>query len=167
MLPMLVFVAHLFRLSKYVSLCLPLSLFPFIFPHKASFSILLLLMVCPRNFICLFLMVLMSSLEVPAVSNTSSLDFFSVHKILIILLKNHISAASNLFFASLSIVQHSQPYRRTDQTYPLSIRNLVQTLMFLFFIMLANPMKLLLDIAIFLFISLLHLPTCVIMYPRY
>ena len=90
------FVTYLFRLSVYFVRCLPLPLVPQIFPHNSCFSIPSALFKCPKNYSCLFLMVLRRDLLYPAISITSSFDFFAVHEILIILLIYHISAASSL-----------------------------------------------------------------------
>ena len=110
------FVAKLFRLSKYVVLCPPLHLFPSIFPQSTSFSSPSFVLIWPRNFICLFLIVFISKRFTPARCNTSSLVFLSVQDILISRLKNEISVASNFFSEVVEIVQHSQPYKKTDKT---------------------------------------------------
>ena len=59
-------------------------------------------------------MVLSRDLLYPAISTTSSFEFFAVHDILIILLMYHISAASSLLSRSFVNVQQSHPYRRVD-----------------------------------------------------
>ena len=109
----------------YLILCRPLLLRPSILPHSTCFSIPFFLQMCPKNFICLSLMILIRDLLYIAISITSMLDFFSVHDILNILRRNYSSAASSLFFVSLFNVQHSHPYKRTDQTYALSVLILV------------------------------------------
>ena len=58
---------------------------------------------CPRNSNCLFLIVLISDLSVSISLRIDSFDLFAVHDILIILLINHISAASSFFSISLLI----------------------------------------------------------------
>ena len=107
-------VTKLFRLSVHFVRCLPLLLVPQIFPLNICFSSPSDLFICPKNCSCLFLMVLSRDLLYPAISITSSFDFFSVHDILIILLMYHISAASSLPSRSFVNVQHSHPYRRID-----------------------------------------------------
>ena len=107
-------VTKLFRLSVYFVRCLPLLLIPQIFPLNICFSSPSALFICPKKCSCLFLMVLRRDLLYPAISITSSFDFFSVHDILIILLMYHISAASSLLSRSFVNVQHSHPYRRMD-----------------------------------------------------
>ena len=102
----------LFRMSVYFMQCLPLLLVTQIFPLSICFSSLSALFICPKNCSCLFLMV--RDLLYPPISITSSLSFFSVHDILIILLMYHISAASSLLSRSFVNVQHSHPYRRMD-----------------------------------------------------
>ena len=64
---------------------------------------------CPKNSICLFLIVFNSDLWTFPSLNTFTLSFFSVHEILNIRLINHISAASIFLSMSLVIVQHSHP----------------------------------------------------------
>ena len=79
-------VTKLFRLSVYFVSCFPLLLVPHIFPLNTSFSSPSALFICPKNCSCLFLTVLIRDLLYPAIFITSSIDFFSVHSILIILL---------------------------------------------------------------------------------
>ena len=62
-------------------------------------------------------MVLSINILYPAISITSSFDFFSVHYILIILLIYHISAASSLFSRSFVSDQHSHPGRKMDHVF--------------------------------------------------
>ena len=68
----------------------------------------------PENCIIFFLMVLSSDLLYPAISITSSFDFFPVHDVLFILLVYHISAASSLLSRPFVSVQHSYLCRRMD-----------------------------------------------------
>ena len=102
-------VTKLFRLPVYFMHCLPLLLVPQIFPLHIYFSSPSALFISQKNFSCLFLMVLTRDLLYPAISITSSFDFFSVQDILIILLMYHISAASSLLSRSFASVQHSHP----------------------------------------------------------
>ena len=104
------------RLPMNVWRCLPLALFPSIMPIKQFFSMPPARRSCPRLANCLDLMIFMMDLLVPALLNSSSFVILSVHQILIILLMNHISAASILFFISPLIVQVSQPYISVDHT---------------------------------------------------
>ena len=71
-------VTKLFRLSVNFVLCLPVLMVPQIFPLNICFSSPSALFICPKNCICLFLMVLCRDLLYPAISITSSFDFFSV-----------------------------------------------------------------------------------------
>ena len=107
-------VTKLFRLSVHFVRCLPLLLVPQIFPLSICFSSPSALFICPKNCSCLLLKVLSRDLLCPAISFTSSFDFFSVHDILIILLMYHISAASSLLSRSFVNIQHSHLYRRMD-----------------------------------------------------
>ena len=89
--------------------------------HKSFHSIFVFLvhqlcLYAQKNSSCLFLMVLSRDLLCPAISITSSFDFFSVHDILFILLMYHISAASCLLCRSFIYVQHSHPYKSIDHT---------------------------------------------------
>ena len=72
--------------TVYFVRCLPLLLVLQISPLNICFSIPSALFVCPKNCICLFLMVLSWDLFYPDISITSSFDFFSVRDILILLL---------------------------------------------------------------------------------
>ena len=72
-------VTKLFRLSVYFVCCLPLLLVPQIFPFSICFSSPTALFICQTNCTCLFLVVLSTGLLYPAISITSSFDFFSVH----------------------------------------------------------------------------------------
>ena len=96
--------AHELRLSIKVVLCLPLLHLPSIFPVMDRCSKPLCRQICPKNFSCLFLIVLINDLSRLASLRTDSLDFFSVQDILIILLINHISTAANFLPISLFIV---------------------------------------------------------------
>ena len=104
-------VAELQRLSRKFNVirCLPLSRLPSTLPVKDKNSKPLRLHTCPKNSICLFLIVFNSDLWTFPSFNTFTLVFFSVHEILNIRLINHISAASIFFSMSLVIVQHSHP----------------------------------------------------------
>ena len=81
-------VAELQRLSRNVILCLPLSRLPSTFPVKDKNSKPLRLHTCPKNSICLFLIVCNSDLLTFPSLNTFTLGFFSVHEILNIRLIN-------------------------------------------------------------------------------
>ena len=80
-----------------------------LFQLKDNNSKPLRLHTCPKNSICLFLIVFNSDLWTFLSLNTFTLGFFSVHEILNIRLINHISSASIFFSMSLVIVQHSHP----------------------------------------------------------
>ena len=82
---------------------------PSTFPVKDKNSKPLRLHTCPKNSICLFLIVFNSDLRTFPSANTFILGFFSVHDILNIRLINYISAASIFFSMSLVIAQHSHP----------------------------------------------------------
>ena len=151
----------------YLILCRPRLLRPSTLPHSICFSIPFFLQMCPKNFICLSLMILISDLLYIAISITFVLSFFSVHDILNILRRNHSSAASSLLSVSLFSVQHSHPYKRTDQTYALSVLILVLMVMFLFVNIIFIFLKVSLAIAILFFISASLFAFCVMVYPRY
>ena len=87
-------VAELQRLWRNVIRCLPLSRLPSFLPVKDKNSKPLRLHTCPKNSICLFLIVSNSDLWTFPSLNIFTLVFFSVHEILNIRLINHISAAS-------------------------------------------------------------------------
>ena len=125
-------VVCLFRLLVNVILCLPRFFFPSIFPQSISFSSPFFLFMCPKNFICLSLIVLISVLLQPAIVSISLFVFLSFQDIFKILLRNHISAASSLLSVPLFNVQLSHPYSRIDHTYALRVLNLVQVHIFLF-----------------------------------
>ena len=99
-------VAELQRLSRNVIRCLPLSRLPSTLPVKDKNSKPLRLHTCPKNSICLFLIVFNSDLWTFPSLNTFTLVFFSAHEILNIRLINHISAASIFFSMSLVIVKN-------------------------------------------------------------
>ena len=105
-----------FKLSRNVILCLPLLLLPSILPVRDKNSSPLWRQMCLKNFSCLFLIVFIRDLSWFVSSSIDSFDLFSVHDILNILLKNHISAASNFFLVSVVIVQDSHPYKSIDHT---------------------------------------------------
>ena len=69
-------VTKLFRLPVYFVRYLPLLLVPQIFPLNICFSTPSALCMCPKNCSCLFLVVLSRYLLYPAISITSSFDFF-------------------------------------------------------------------------------------------
>ena len=75
-------VAELQRLSRNVILCLPLSRLPSTFPVKDKNSKPLRLHTCPKNSICLLIIVFNSDLWTFPSFNTFTLGFFSVHEIL-------------------------------------------------------------------------------------
>ena len=74
-------VAELQRLSRNVIRCLPLSRLPSTLPVKDKNSKPLRLHTCPKNSICLFLIVFNSDLWTFPSLNTFTLVFFSVHEI--------------------------------------------------------------------------------------
>ena len=67
------------------------------------------LFISPPNCSCLFLKVWSRNLLYPAISITSSFDFFSVHDILISFPMHYISSDSSLPPRSFVTVQHSHP----------------------------------------------------------
>ena len=89
------FITKLFKLSMYFMRCFTLLLKPQIFPLNVCFSCSLAMGICPNNFSCLFLLVLSRDLLYPAISITSSFDFFSVHDILILLRMCHLNQYSS------------------------------------------------------------------------
>ena len=108
------FVSKLFRQSAYFLRCLPLLLVPLNLPTQYLLFYYISSVYMPKNCSGLFLMVLSRDRLNPAISITSSFDFFSVHDILIILLMYHISAASSLLSRSFVSVRHSHPFRKMD-----------------------------------------------------
>ena len=96
--------------------CLSLALVPLIAPSKQSFSSVLPLNTWPRYLSCLWRIVVISFLEVPAIRITFVFVILAVHDTLSNLPMNHISVASNLFFITVDRFQLSQPYRRPDHT---------------------------------------------------
>ena len=108
-----------FLVTKLFRLCILCVVFICFRYHKSFHSIFVFLVhqfcLYAPKIVCLF-MVLIRDLLYPAISITSSFDFFSVHDILIILPKYwyHISAASSLLSRSFVNVQHSHSYRRMD-----------------------------------------------------
>ena len=104
------------KLTEYLICDLPLALIPSILPNSAPFSKPFLLSKCPRNRNYRVLTPLNNSLLTPASSNTISFVILAVQGTRSILLRNHISTASNRFFSFLSSVQASLPYNKTDQT---------------------------------------------------
>ena len=105
-------VTKLFILSMYSVRFFPLLLVPQICPLNICFSSPSALFICPKNCSCLVLMVLSRDPLYPAISLTSSFDFFSVLDILIILLIYHIPAASSLLSRPFVNVQYSHPFRK-------------------------------------------------------
>ena len=151
----------------YLIPCRPRLLRPSTLPYSICFSIPFFLQMYPKNFICLSLMILISDLLYIAISITSVLSFFSVHDILNILRRNYSSAASSVLSVSLFSVQHSHPYKRTDQTYALSVLILVLMVMFLFVNIVFIFLNVSLAIATLFFISTSLFAFCVMVYPRY
>ena len=109
-----VLVTQLFRMSVYFLCCLPLLLVPQIFSLNVCLSSPSALFICPQTCSCLFRMILSRDLLYPAISITSSFEFFSVHDILLLLLMYHTSAASSLLSRSLVSAQHLHPCRRMN-----------------------------------------------------
>ena len=101
--------------SMCLNRCLPGAVLPSIIPKRQSLSKPSPLRTCPKNPSCLIFTTSHNSLALPALRSTSCFVTLSTHGTLIILLINHISAASSLFFISLLIFQLSQPYSITDQ----------------------------------------------------
>ena len=100
-------VTKLFRLSVYFVRCLPLLLVPQISPLNICFSTTTALFRCPKNYGCLFLMVLSRDLLYPDISTTSGLTSFQSMIFLLFFLIYHIFAASSPLSRSFVSVQHS------------------------------------------------------------
>ena len=96
-------------LFKYVVLCRPLSLFPAIFPVRNKLSKPPFLIQWPKKSSCCFLMASKKTRCLPALSRTAVFVVWLVQGILIIRLRNHISAACKRSSISLEIVQLSHP----------------------------------------------------------
>ena len=109
---------HLPIQPRNVCLCLPLSLFPSTFPVTTWYSMPLFLSTCPKKLRCLFAMCFISCLSVWALLNTFSFVTFFDQEIIIILRKNHISAASSCFFIISLIVHVSHPYIQSRSFVP-------------------------------------------------
>ena len=86
-----------FRLSRIFSLCLPLLLYLSSLPVVRKCSKPSLLITWPKNVACCFLIFCTNDLLVSASFDTISFVFFAVYGMRNILLRNHISTASNLF----------------------------------------------------------------------
>ena len=102
--------------SMYFSLCRPLALLPSMNRSNTLFSNPSALIAWPRFPSYLLLMVVISTLSVPAIPKTSSFVLLAVHGILNILLMNHISAAPSLLLITPPMFQASQPYNSVDHT---------------------------------------------------
>ena len=100
---------HFVMLSNIFSRCLPLSHLPKIFPVVIVCSNFPFLSIRPLNFDCVFLTSVIRLLFVLACFKMSLLDILAVRGTFIILLKNHISAASSCFCMFLFIVKASLP----------------------------------------------------------
>ena len=92
------------------------TLLPSMNPSNTLFSNPSALIAWPRYPSCLLLMVVISTLSIPAIPKTSSFVLLDVHGILNILLMNHISAASSLLLITPLMFQDSQPYNSVDHT---------------------------------------------------
>ena len=104
----------------------------------------------------------------PALSITSSFDFFSVHDFLIILLMYHISAASSLLSRSFVNAEHLHPYK-IDGSYE-SFHNVDFGVSFDIFSVCEDGLHLgecVFKQTIFFFISVSHLASGVIVKPKY
>lgn len=91
---------QLHKLVRQLIHCFPLSVLPSIYPVSLKFSKPSFFIVCSSSFNYLSLMQSISVIFVSIFSKTSLLLTYSVHGILIILLQNHVSVASNHFFFS-------------------------------------------------------------------
>ena len=93
---------QVFKLSKYVSLWRPRSLFPSILPVRTALSKSSFLYTCPRKDSCLFLIVWTSFFVTPARRRTSSFLTFSVQEIRKILRRNNHLGSFNSSFDVLT-----------------------------------------------------------------
>ena len=106
---------HSLMLSVHIVLGLPRPLLPFILPSISNRCIPSPLIICPKYWHFLFLIVFNNDLLVFILCKTSALVLCSFHDILDILLYSHISKASNLSDVTLVSVHVSAPYKSVDQ----------------------------------------------------
>ena len=99
----------------HIVLGLPRPLLPFILPSISNRCRLFLLIIYPKYWHFLFLIVFNNDLLVFILFKTSPLVLCSFHDILNILLYSHISKASNLSDVTLVSVHVSAPYTSVDQ----------------------------------------------------
>ena len=111
--------------ERKVSLCRPLALRPSTAPVRATFSRAFLRSMWPKKRICLDAIVLSNVRDDLVLSSTSSFEICSVHDILIIQRRNHISVASRRCCMTLLIVQHLHPYRNVGHTQQRNSLSLV------------------------------------------
>lgn len=91
-------------------LCLPIFLFPSVFPVTIWYYLPFFLGTCPKKLHCLCSICFMNCLSVWAFLSTSSFVIFFIQEIFIIFRKKHIPVASSCFFIALFIVHISHPY---------------------------------------------------------
>ena len=119
---------HSLMLSVHIVLGLPRPLLPFILPSISNRCIPSPLIICPKYWHFLFLIVFNNDLLVFILCKTSALVLCSFHDILNILLYSHISKASNFSDVTLVSVHVSAPYKSvlcvlwTKNTFIWSIR---------------------------------------------
>ena len=106
---------HSLMLSVHIVLSLPRPLLPFILPSSSNRCTLFPLIICPKYWHFLFLIVFNNDLLVFILCKTSPLVLCSFHDILNILLYSHISKASNLPDVTLVSAHVSAPYKSVDQ----------------------------------------------------
>ena len=106
---------HSLMLSVHIVLGLPRPLLPFILPSISNRCTPSPLIICPKYWHFLFLIVFNNDLLVFILCKTSALVLCSFHDILNILLYSHISKASNLSDVTLVSVHVSAPYKSVDQ----------------------------------------------------
>ena len=88
--------SHLTSPSVIFSRCFPLLRFPSIIPVVMRCSNFSLLITWPKNVVCRVRILFTSALDVWVSFSTVSFDFFAIHDIFIVLLRNHISTVSSL-----------------------------------------------------------------------
>ena len=111
--------------SMNLLLGLPRPLFPGTFPKIANLSNPSFRMTCPKKPFCLSCIVLIRALSVPVFLSTSSFVTLSIHLILHLRLKNHISATSNFACTDLRISYLIFLSRRRWRSRPRCVRSLL------------------------------------------
>ena len=106
---------HSLMLSVHIVPGLPRPFLPFILPSISNRCTPFPLIICPKYWYFLFLIVFNNDLFVLILCKTSPLVLCSFHDILNILLYSHISKASNLSDVTLVSVHVSAPYKSVDR----------------------------------------------------